>query len=101
MIERMVPIGISFRAKPRPSEIAMISVELRRLGTDQFLAHGNLRDVDVIGICFTLEIELDGFAKICCRFFTGFPKTRNIDAQTLSDEIGTFLVQTIFYRAHT
>lgn len=52
----------------------MISAELRRLGTDQFLADGDLRDVNVIGICFTLEIKLNGFAEICCRFRTGFPK---------------------------
>jgi hypothetical protein len=79
----------------------MISSELRRLGTEKLRADGDFRDVNVIGIRFPLEVKLYGFAEICRGLFTRFPKTGNVDAQTLSDEVRLFLVQTILYGAHT
>jgi len=79
----------------------MISVEPRRLGTNQLLADGHFRNVDVIGIPFTFEIKFDGFAEICCGFFACVPKTGNIDTQALSDEVRLLLVQAILYCAHT
>src|SRR4029453_3493716 len=81
--------------------MAMISAELRRLGTDQFLADGDLRDVDKIGIWFALEIQFDCFAEICRRFFARPTETGNVNAQPLCDEVRLLSVQAILHGAHT